>query len=479
MTLRVRFTLLIAAAVSLSNAGFSAALLWTESRHLTQELDRHRREEVRKLSLLCRESRLSRDEIGLLNYLREMQRDGALWALFMDTDGRVAAHADPAQRGRLLDDPLSREISRADALTRRESLWEGKPLVEYAAPVDGPRERWGMARIAYDPAQDRRRLGETLAGGARRFAGVGLAALAGSLLLAWATAARLSAPLRRLAESAVRVGAGDLSIRVPAGGSGEIGALSRAFNRMAEGLGQLDAMKDAFIHTVSHDLRNPLGAIRMSAQIILTDGHPAPADKKMLSVILSSADRLGTMVGNILDMAQIKENRISYHRSPLRPEKLIKEVMDLYQASAQGKGVSIAAHVAPGLPAVFADEEKIHRVLTNLFSNALKFTRSGGSITLAAAPAEDPGFVRFSVADTGVGISPASQATLFQKFSRAPDLPRGLGAQQGTGLGLAIVKTLVEGHGGALHLDSTPGKGSAFTWTLPVVRAADLTGENT
>jgi len=177
------------------------------------------------------------------------------------------------------------------------------------------------------------------------------------------------------------------------------------------------------------------------------------------------------MVNNILDTARLREGPLPYDRRPFSAEKLLEEIIRLYQPLAQKTKKTLRLDAPAALPLLLADEEKALRIFMNLLTNAFKFTREGDRITVSAG-SEEPGRIAFTVSDTGWGIAPERLARLFEPFQSTNGAEEDVRKNQGAGLGLSIVKALVEGHGGTLRVESTPREGTAFHFSLPAAEAS-------
>jgi PAS domain S-box-containing protein len=227
--------------------------------------------------------------------------------------------------------------------------------------------------------------------------------------------------------------------------------------------------KDEFIAVLSHDLRNPIGAITLGANLLI---QQLPQDQKRLrkraDSIRTAAERAARMIEDLLEEVALEGRQVKFSRQPHDPGSLVHEVFELFQPGAQEKGVSLEREVSDGLEPVLADRDYILRVFGNLVGNAKKFTPGGGTIVLRAEPAENA--VKFSVSDTGVGIPPENLARIFVRGFR------GDGREAGLGLGLAIAKGIVEAHGGTIGVESVVGRGSTFWFTLPLARPAHRRG---
>src|SRR5262249_47621184 len=173
------------------------------------------------------------------------------------------------------------------------------------------------------------------------------------------------------------------------------------------------------------------------------------------------AHRVEKLLHDLLDVHAIEGGRFSLTRGWVNPTRLVLAALDSQTGLAGSSSVIIGTDIAPDLPALEVDHERILQVLENLIGNALKFTPAGGTVTVAASGGE-PGFVEFTVRDTGPGIAPSDLPHIFTRFWRGRRSGR-----EGTGLGLAICKAIVEAHGGRIWAESTPGAGTSIHFTLP------------
>ncbi|MBL8023020.1 MAG: HAMP domain-containing histidine kinase [Elusimicrobia bacterium] len=460
MRLGLRFTLLITSAIAFTGAVLIAGFLRVERRFLIEEGQKSQQTNTEHLAHLCAEALVTHDELGLVNFLKELGRSPDLEEAFcVDRKGKVLAHTDLALLGRTLT-AFSFPWTAMGQPGPNSSEWI------YSQVATRNEKSEVLARVVYDSSGIKKVVSDRLSSLVRRSLGLGGGVLGLALLLAWGTARALTRPLRRLAQGVRRVGGGDWTARVSDDAPGEIGELAREFNTMSNRLGELDRLKDQFINNVSHDLRNPLSAIATSAKMLRTDDLPPPSFP-LLRVIEVSAIRLRTMVNNILDTAKMREGRLVYEKSVFHPKKLFEDLAALFAPLAKKSGKELTLNLSADLPALYADEEKVLRVFLNLLSNAFKFTKEGDRVSLSGRVVG--AWVEFQVEDTGWGIGSDRMAHLFEAFhstSEKPDAP----PQQGTGLGLSIVKALVEGHEGRVRVESSLGKGTRFIVTFPAAK---------
>lgn len=221
------------------------------------------------------------------------------------------------------------------------------------------------------------------------------------------------------------------------------------------------------ISEMVHELRTPLTAILAYADM-LQDPPTEEHRIRFLETIRSEAERLTTLINDFLDLARLSSGRAKLVRSEVSLEKVVDAVVNVVRPQAVEAGIRISVHKPGNLPLVRGDEKRIHQVVLNLVSNAVKYNKAQGrvSVTVGVDP-EDEDFLRVTIEDTGPGISEKNLENLFEKFFRVADAE---GFAQGTGLGLSIAKQIIEVHGGQIHVASEVGVGSTFSFTIPIFR---------
>jgi len=296
-------------------------------------------------------------------------------------------------------------------------------------------------------------------------------------------------PMRQFVGVIKDISSGDLDQRVRIGSKDEVGYLAESFNRMTDSLQssqenlrtanlnllEANRLKSEFLSVMSHELRTPLNAIIGFSEVLQEAGSNGPGDReeKYLVNIETSGRHLLQLVNDILDLAKVSSDSLELHLEDVSVPQLLEDIRKLGHPFAAQRRLWLEVRQSDPLPLIKADPAKVKRVLYNLVSNAIKFTPEGGHVTIDAR-LED-GSVAISVTDTGIGISEEDQGRIFTLFGQLDSSHTR--EHEGTGVGLVLSKKLVELHGGRIWVESELGRGSTFTFTLPLVegrrRASD------
>ena len=283
-----------------------------------------------------------------------------------------------------------------------------------------------------------------------------------ALILIFFLSRRITSPIGVLAKAARRLGRGDLSQRVQLRGEGEVAALAQAFNSMAADLEHAEQLRRNLVADVAHELRTPLSNIQGYLEAI-RDRVMKP-DAATIRSLNEEAALLSRLVDELqeLSLAEAGELKLVYQAEDIA--KLVKQAVTPWQPQVTATEISLSLDLPDNLPLVNIDWQRVNQVLHNLLENAVAHTRKGGTINVAAAKQGD--WVEISVSDTGEGIPAEDLPHIFERFYRV-DKSRAR-ATGGSGLGLTIAKRLVEAHGGKITVQSKLGKGSRFSFTLPI-----------
>jgi signal transduction histidine kinase len=244
---------------------------------------------------------------------------------------------------------------------------------------------------------------------------------------------------------------------------------ARLFREIREKSAQLEVAnrhKSEFLANMSHELRTPLNAIIGFSEVLGEKyfGELNPKQLEYAKDIHSSGKHLLSLINDILDLSKIEAGRMELEVSSFDLPSALSNAMTLIRERAQRHGIALGLEVDRELGEVEADERKFKQIMLNLLSNAVKFTPDGGKVDVSAKRLN--GKVEVAVRDTGIGIAPEDQAAVFEEFKQVGR--DRMGKAEGTGLGLALTRRFVELHGGAIRLESAPGKGSTFTVELPL-----------
>ncbi len=229
---------------------------------------------------------------------------------------------------------------------------------------------------------------------------------------------------------------------------------------------EVERLRNEFFSMVSHELRTPLTSIKGYVDLLQSGatGEVSPEQREFLDIIKTNTDRLVKLINDLLDLSRIDAGRLDLHLQAVDITLLARQVVNTLRPLINDKQQHVTLDLAPNTPPVWADNDRVVQILTNLISNAHKYTPSGGTIAITIRPVND--HVRVDVQDNGIGISPEDQPHLFSRFFRAKN--RVTQQSPGTGLGLAITRSLVEMQGGEIFVTSTPNQGSTFSFTLPI-----------
>lgn len=243
----------------------------------------------------------------------------------------------------------------------------------------------------------------------------------------------------------------------------------RANDRLEEANARLEDVsrrKTEIISDVSHEFRTPLTTILGYAELIRDEDLEPDESRTFAADIVRDVERLTRMMENVLDLERLEARATAFRPVPVGLHVLLQDEVDRWEFDDAAEGHPISLSVREGLPPVRADADRIAQVVRNLLANAIKYSPDGGAVDVRAESTLDVRMVRVSVTDHGIGISPEGQARIFERFARTPEaVARGI---RGTGLGLAICRQIIELHGGAIGVESVPGQGSTFWFTVPV-----------
>jgi two-component system OmpR family sensor kinase len=370
-----------------------------------------------------------------------------LQIVMSDADGRVVYDSLEGRTGR----PLTRDEQAAALDIQTDGTVVGRLVMTLPtrSAMLGPLEQSFLSQLR-----------QLLVAGGLMAGGLGV-------LLVLAISRSLTAPLQRLATAARGVAAGDLSRRVEVSGSAETAEVSQAFNEMAAGLEEAERQRQNLVADVAHELRTPLSVLQGNLQAILDDVYPL--DKAEISRLYDQTRLLSRLVDDLRELALADAGQLHIDLQPTNADKVVRTTCDSLRPAAEALDVSLTAQTPDELPAVLADPDRVAQILHNLLVNALRHTPPGGSVTVTASATADA--VQIAVTDTGEGFAPEDLPHVFDRFWWAdPSRARDDRWEGSSGLGLSIAHSLVKAQGGRIWVESEPGEGATFRFTLPIER---------
>jgi len=283
-----------------------------------------------------------------------------------------------------------------------------------------------------------------------------------ALILGLLLARTLTRPVRELTAATRAMSKGELEQQLPVRSRDELGELTTAFNQMSANLTRSNQSRRQMTADIAHDLRTPLTVLAGYLES-LRDGVLKPT-RERFDVMHQEAQHLQHLVDDLRTLSLADAGELSLNRQPVPPQELLERLALTYKHIAEQRNLTLQVRVAPDLPEIQVDVERMMQVLENLVSNALRYTPIGGAITLSAR--RDQESVLMKVTDTGAGIDPKDLPHIFDRFYRSDQSRQETEGE--SGLGLAIAKSIIEAHGGKITAESELGGGSTFTIRLPV-----------
>lgn len=399
------------------------------------------------------------------SFLADVARmtDARLVVLSKDRVILASTRADDADYiGTRYTDPAAEQALRG---VRVEGVGPG--LTAQVAYVDLPLQRdgvtTGVLRASYEVDDLRSQFGQLrwlILGGLALTAILGLG-------LGLALATTITRSVHQLSDSAQKIADGDYQTRVPVHSRDEVGALARNFNRMASRLDEAEEARERQLAAIVHELARPLAGMQAAVET-LRDG--ADADREARDALLGGIEeefaRLKRMIGTLQGLHKRALRPMQLTRTEIPLERVIRASVANFELVTAPLGITLALELPPSPQRVWADEDRLIQVLTNLLDNASKFTPRGGKITVRANEERDAVWV--TVSDTGTGIALDDLPHMFQQFYSGGESPE----KRGMGLSLAICREIVTAHGGQIWVESKAGQGASFTFSLPLRQRA-------
>lgn len=484
MSIKIKICLIMTALVVLVLALFGGILYFSQRRVVyAQERLRHATI-AESLAQVAEESLLSGDDFSLISYTFKLGKNSALAAAYVFDGEKYLSHTDKNLVRLRIASPLEFGAPDDEAVSKEITVGGRRYLVRTVFSKKA-------AGAEIDKALDRI-FSEILKVSALVF-------LAGAAA-AYYFALSVASPMVDLSRAAREVGKGNFSVEVkmssPSAGGDELEALKREFNAMVSRLRELDEMKRDFVASVTHELKSPLSAVESYADLLGVEFGRVheKADVRLrrtlaewmedIAYIRQNTRRLFNFINDLLDTAKIERGAFEIKKSKVEIAELVSQTIRLFALKAEKLGVALKAETTGAPPLeLMADGERIKQVLSNLVSNALKYTRPGGRITISAETADGlrlaslgekvrvPGagsnYALVCVEDTGAGIPARDLERIFGKFEQAKASDCPVKSGRGVGLGLYIAKSIVAAHGGSIWVESAEGKGSRFYFAIP------------
>lgn len=294
-----------------------------------------------------------------------------------------------------------------------------------------------------------------------------LASIFTAIIVGYMVARSLTKPIANISQAAKDFAQGNYDSRTNATGNNEIGNLGHTFNTMAESLQQIEQNRRNFLANVSHELKTPVTSIQALSETILDGLAPKPEQQqRYISTILQESKRLGRLISDLLDLSQLEADELSIVCERINLQTWLLAEADKIDPLLIQKHLTLQMEIPEQLPHVWGDADRLGQVFTNLLANAIRHSPEKSTIIISLCAIKE--HISIAIRDTGSGISPEDLPYIWDRFYRA-DKSRAR-AYGGTGLGLAITKKLVQAMQGDITVNSKLGKGSTFTFTLPIVK---------
>lgn len=467
MKIRTRITLAALILAEVSLLAFLVLQHKLEERNLEHRQLIYQERTLGRLAGVALDSTFEQNELFLLNYFKVLKDSPEIhYVALVDENNIVRLHTAMLEGAPIVGSAWGGPVHQGLKARMTAVSQDGRELRLWSKPLLKANRLAGVVYLAYDAAVMRKSVQAALAESRRPLLLAGLALS----LLAWLGAVWLArsftAPLVVLHEGARRLGGGELDFRIVLPRADELGELGASLNHMAAELERINKFKEQIMASIAHDLRSPLTAVSVHAETLLFDNE-ATADERRESaeLIFENVKRMSAMSNDLTDLVKLQMGRLEVARQPVRLEEAFESVRRLLDVVAKRLDVKLEVEAGQALPLIFVDPTHLQRVLTNLISNALKFTPSGGRIILTAKLEEQK--IKVMVCDNGTGIPAAKLKGLFTRFTGTEGVKHG-NPELGTGLGLSICRELIEQNGGTIWAESEWKKGTRVYFTLPL-----------
>ncbi|MDR2426351.1 MAG: HAMP domain-containing histidine kinase [Endomicrobium sp.] len=474
MNLRFKFTLSVSILLILVIFFVAYSIFLAQKNFLTLQFEEDRVRSYRLFFHSCEKALKVNDVdqlISIIDSIVSIHRPAVVYSGYVSAERNIFTSRDDKNIGSAFVPRIKKAYSPKTDIY--ESL-TGEYIFEYAAPILYGDKYGGTLVVGFsqDYMESLIQQGTSLI--YKQIKAVAFIALILGILGANFMAWQLSKPIQLLARAAKKIGEGDMNVNVDVKRSDELGVLSKAFNEMIVKVKETDELKDGFVSSVSHELRSPLAAIDGYCDLLIegVEGserkYSLEQQLKGLKIIKNASIRLTNFINNILDLAKMKAGKFEMKAGSVFVDEIVREITLLFESLAVTQNKKLSFKMPQSMPPIYGDNEKIKQVLTNLVSNAFKFTKEGDRITISGmiSPSYGNDFIEIWVADTGIGLTKRDAEKVFEKFYQV----RGgeFKKPKGTGLGLSIVYEMIKLHHGRIWAESELGVGTTFKFVLPI-----------
>lgn len=295
---------------------------------------------------------------------------------------------------------------------------------------------------------------------------VGLGMIGVSVVVSYFVVREIMRPLSTLTGAVQKVRTGSYGQTVSVERHDEVGVLTESFNEMSEELARNDKMRRQLFANIAHELRTPLAILQGNLEGMIDD--IIPTDKKILLSMADETMRMGRLIQDLRDLSLAEINELTLHKEPADINVMLERAVSMLQPLCDEKDLTVQLNLSRDLPSLVIDIDRINQVIYNLLNNAIRYSERGCAITVSTLPVRVDGksYAQVQIADTGKGIAPKDLEHIFQYFYRSEQSRNRKSG--GSGIGLALAQQFIRSHGGNIWADSTVGKGTTFTFILPL-----------
>ncbi|MBR3655292.1 MAG: HAMP domain-containing histidine kinase [Elusimicrobia bacterium] len=473
MNLRTKLTLYVSFLLIVVIVAVSYNIFVTQKKILTQQISENRTKAFQSFVSMCNEAIKVKDDIQVNNAVKLLvstYKPAVVYAGYINSNSVVMYASRDEDRN--MDSVLKGRIKKTnkDYIETYSSL-TGEQICEFATPLFFNGANVGTFVVGFSQDKMKEQIDVGISTMLSKIKIVVFVTMFFGILLSYIIGYSFGKPIKMLTNAAEQITKGNLDVEIKVNRKDEIGKLSTTFNDMAKQIKELDSMKDSFVSSVSHELRSPLSAIDGYCDLLIEcidKNYSKEQELKGLKIIKQATVRLTNFINNILDLAKMKANKLEVKKTESEIAPLIEEIVSLYQPLAEQQKKKIYFEINGEIPKVNMDTERIKQVITNLVSNAMKFTKENGSVGVKAFPNSGGygnEYIEVWVQDDGVGIPKQQVDYVFQKFYQVKDGE--FKKPKGTGLGLTIVYEMIKLHNGYVWAESDLGKGTTFKFVLP------------